>query len=585
MTDHNDPTVPMGDPESQPIPAESTETATDFTQTAADAGAATATEPALVPPPESPKKGRTGKVVLLAVGLAAIVGGGAFAYTQLTGGEKANTPEEAVEGFYRSFERGDFIGMSKSLAPGERDVLLDSLVPFTGELARLEILKKDFTLDKVDGYTAKVINYKATSKPLRADLASVTVTGGKLSATFNPKDLPYGDFLRDQFGKQIDEAESSTATTDLRVGSDDSPLIVQKVGKRWYISGNYSLAEAARRDADKAYGVPVKGGGVAARGAKTPELAVSEMLQASANLDVRRVIELLPPDEFAALHDYAGQFIGDAEKAVAETRKQYTLTLTPKLSVESLAADRRLVTLVDLPMSFRAEINGQKIVVDYKDKAAKASFTSKEGEDLRAEYKGNCATVVLDGETKKGCGRDGLAKLFTDLVGTPLDLSTLPATTGGLSGPCGTTKKANVGFTVIKRDGLWYVSPFRTMFDAMTATAKTLDRKTLDCVVKEVRKLVDSSSNSTSSVFQTGTGETAVDSSSDTVASFSDDPIANTPACIEVHTREGAGDTVPSDLYDKCFEEAFGETSSDTVSSNTDTFDTAAVDSVLPPLS
>ncbi len=565
MTDHNDPTVPMEGPDdvgATPLPDASMVTNVEDRASAA-------TETPSLTPPVPPKKGRAGKVALLAVGLAAIAGGGAFAYTQLTGGEKANTPEEAVEGFYRSFERGDFIGMSNALAPGERDVLLDSLVPFTGELSRLEILKKDFTLNKVDGYTAKLSNYKATSKPLRADLASVTVTGGKLRATLNPKDLPFGDFLRDQFGKQIDEAESSTDTSDLRVGSDSSPLIVQKVGKRWYISGNYSIAEAARRSADKPYKVPVKGGGVPAKGAKTPELAVSEMLQAGANLDVRRVIELLPPDEFAALHDYGGQFIDDAEKTVADTRKQYTLTLTPKLETSSLAADRRLVTLVDLPMSFRAEINGQKIVVDYKDKAAKASFTSKEGEDLRAEYKGNCATVVLDGETKKGCGRDGLAKLFTDLTGTPLDLSTLPATTGGLSGPCGTPKRANVGFTVIKRDGLWYVSPLRTMFDAMTAEAKTLDRKTLDCVVKEVRKLVDGSSNNTSSVFQDGTGESAVDTStdlSDTQASFSDSPIADTPACIEVRTREGAGDTVPSDLYDKCFSEAFGETSSDTYS-------------------
>lgn len=557
MTDHNDPTVPLGGLEPMPTPSagESTVSGTWAEATVMSTG---------LPPSSPPKKGKAGRIALVALGVVAIGGGGAFAFTQLTGGEKANTPEQAVEGFYRSFERGDFVGMSKAVVPGERDVFLDSLVPLASEMSRLEILEKDFTFDKVKGVSAKLSNYKATSKPLRADLAAVTVTGGKLKATINPKDFPFGDFLRKQFGKQIDEAEASTSTTDLRVGSGDSPLIVQKIGKRWYISGNYSIAEAARRDMDEPFKVPVKGGGVAAKGAKTPELAVSEMLQASANLDVRRVIELLPPDEFAALHDYAGEFIVDAEKGVADTRKQYKFTVTPKLEVSSLASDRRLVTIVDMPMSFRAEINGQKIAIDYKNKAGTASFTSKDGEDLRAEYKGSCATVKLDGETKKGCGRDGIAKLFTDITGTPLDLSTLPATTGGLSGPCGTTRKANLGFTVIKRDGLWYVSPLRTMLDDMTATMKTLDRSTLDCLVKEVRKLVDSSSNSNSSVFQDGTGEDATvnatfDTVADTLPVFSDGPLADTPTCLEVNKLEAAGETVPKDLYDQCFAEAFGD--------------------------
>jgi hypothetical protein len=569
MTDYNDPTVPQDGPEPTPTPAGGEPTVSSAS------AEATATSTA-IPPSAPPKKGKAGRVALVALGVVAIGGGGAFAFTQLTGGEKANTPEQAVEGFYRSFERGDFVGMSKALAPGERDVFLDSIVPLASEMSRLEILEKDFTFDKVKGVNATLSNYKATSKPLRADLAAVTVTGGKLKATVNPKDFPFGDFLRDQFGKQIDEAEASTSTTDLRVGSGDSPLIVQKIGKRWYISGNYSIAEAARRDMDEPFKVPVKGGGVAAKGAKTPELAVSEMLQASANLDVRRVIELLPPDEFAALHDYAGEFIDDAEKGVADTRKQYTFTVTPKLAVSDLASDRRLVTILDMPMSFRSEINGQKIAIDYKNKGGTASFTSKDGEDLRAEYKGNCATVKLDGETKKGCGRDGIAKLFTDITGTPLDLSQLPATTGGVKGPCGTARKAKLGFTVIKRDGLWYVSPLRTMFDGMTAAMKTLDRSTLDCLVKEVRKLVDSSSNNNSSVFQDGTGEDAtIDSTFDTVADtlpvFNDDPIAQTPACIEVNTREAAGDTVPSDLYDQCFSEAMGDVSAspDTVAVDT----------------
>lgn len=532
-------------------------------------------------PPPAPAKGRGGRIALGVVGIVGIVAGGAFAYTQLTGGEKANTPEQAVEGFYRAFERRDFIGMSKSLAPGERDVLLDSMVPMVGELSRLEILKKDFTLDKVEGYTAKVSNYKAKSKRIRSDLAAVTVTGGNLEATIDPKNLPFGDFIRKQFGKQLDEAESSTSTSPLRVGTESSPLIVQKIGKRWYISGNYSFAEAARRASDNPFAVPAKGSGVPAKGAATPEAAVSDFLQAGADLNLRRVIELLPPDEFAALHDYAGQFIVDAERSAADLQKQYTFKLSPKLATTSLGSDRRIVTIVDLPMTFKAVVNEQSIDVEYKNKTAKAVFSSDGKEDLRADYRGDCLTIVQEGETKKGCGRDGLAKLFTDLTGTPIDFTSIPATTGGLSGPCGKFAQPKLGFTVIKRDGLWYVSPFRTMLDTMTNSMKILERKDLDCIVKETKKVVDenqddlfgtSSSSSSSSLpsltdeaFPTDTSvpfDTS-DTTPVTADPFADDtfasgPLVDTPACREMDAAQQAGEEPSLEVANQCMADAFG---------------------------
>lgn len=445
--------------------------------------------------PTAPGRGRVGRVAIAVIGVLGIGAGTAFAVSQLTGGEKSNTPEEAVESFYRAVETGDFIGLAKTLAPGERDVMLDSLVPLVNEMSRLEILEKDFDLEKVKGYTAKLSDYKATASLLRPDLAAVTVTGGNLNATFDPKDLPFGDFLRDQFGKQIDEAETTTSSSSLSVGSDDSPIVVQKVENRWYLSANYSIAEAARNESKTPFAVPAEGTGVPARGAKSPEGAVSEMMQAGAELNLRRVIELLPPDEFAALHDYAGQFIPDAERELADLRKQYSLTLRPKLRATRIADDRSLVQITDVPLEFTSTINEQRIRVSYADREGSASFTSADGEDLRATYKDNCLDVVLNGENKRGCGRDGLAKLFTDLTGVPIDFTSLPATTGGISGPCAAKRRAVVGFTVIKRDGLWYVSPTRTMFDAMTATMKTLDRSNLDCLVKQTKKVIDSSSN------------------------------------------------------------------------------------------
>ena len=208
--------------------------------------------------------------------------------------------------------------MAKALAPGERDIMLDSMVPMATELSRLEILDKNLDLNKVEGYSAKVSNFKATSKTIRADLAEVRVTGGNIRGSIDPKKLPIGAFLRDILGEELDNAEVSSTDEPLRVGDQDDPLIMQKIGKRWYLSLNYTVAEAARRGSGDSFAVPPIGGGVPAKGAESPEGAVSEMMTAAGHFDVRRMIELLPPDEFAALHDYAGQFIGDAEDAVVE---------------------------------------------------------------------------------------------------------------------------------------------------------------------------------------------------------------------------------------------------------------------------
>ena len=538
--------------------------------------------------PAAPKR-RAGRIALAVIGVLGIGAGTAFAVTQLTGGEKSNTPEEAVESFYRAVETGDFIGLAKTLAPGERDVMLDSLVPLVNELSRLEILEKEFDLEKVKGYTAKLSDYKATATLLRPDLAAVRVTGGNLNATFDPKNLPFGDFLRDQFGKQIDEAEATTSSSSLSFGSDDSPIVVQKVGNRWYLSVNYSIAEAARNESKTPFAVPARGRGVPARGARTPEAAVAEMMQAGARLDLRRVIELLPPDEFAALHDYSGEFIPDAERQVADFRKQYSLRLRPKLRTTKLADDRSLVQITDVPLEFTSTINEQRISVSYANREGSASFTSADGEDLRAEYKDNCLNLVLDGEKKRGCGRDGLAKLFTDLTGTPIDFTSLPATTGGINGPCTAKRKAVVGFTVIKRDGLWYVSPTRTMFDAMTATMKTLDRANLDCLVKETKKVIDSSGRSltgsdvaaqAATTPQFGSEPPSSDpSTSADDAVQAEDPVvigadtynemftadsmgnatllADTPACREFKAKSDAGESPSAEVIDQCFSDAF----------------------------
>ena len=94
---------------------------------------------------------------------------------------------------------------------------------------------------------------------------------------------------------------------------DTATLVTIKDGDGWHVSLWYSVAEAARKDAGKP--APEFGQGVEAKGADSPEAAVEELFASMGTLDVRRMIELTPPDEMAALHDYAPLFLDDAEAA------------------------------------------------------------------------------------------------------------------------------------------------------------------------------------------------------------------------------------------------------------------------------
>ena len=544
-------------------------------------------------PGEPPKKKR--RLALLGVGLGVLglAGGAAFAITQIKGTEKANTPEQAIETFYRAFENGDAIGLAKTLAPGERDVMLDSMVPMLTEMSRLKVLEKDFDPAKIKGYTAKLTAFKAKSNVVRPDLAHVVVTSGKLSTTFNPNDLPFGDFVRKLGGDDLKKSKSTTQSSD--IGSKaDNPFVVQKIGKRWYLSMNYSIAETARLQSEDPFKVPLKGGGVAAKGAATPEAAVSDMMQAMADLNTRRIIELLPPDEFAALHDYAGQFIDQATDAVKDGKKQYKLTVTPQLLTSKIADDRVVVTIKDLPFKLKVDNPDVKLKADYAAKVLNASldtkdgskgqltwknqildgsFTSPEGEKVSAKYAKECLTITVDGDEKKGCGQEGLAKLFSDITGQPIDTSTLNTDGLGFSSKCKPTNngKPTIGFTVIKREGAWYVSPTRTMLDSITAVMKKLEPKDIECLRDQIETSIKSLSNQNDN--PDAIDPTFIDPTDPNADPFASDTFPE----FTVDTSIASDDIFADDTFSNATD------SSDTFSvDETFSFDTFAVEDTLP---
>ncbi len=198
------------------------------------------------------------------------------------------------------------------------------------------------------------------------------MTKGRFSARVDPKELPVGPFLRDLLGDTLEDAEP-VSESEL-VDEDDDPLVVHKVGKRWYVSLNWSIGAAGRTT------LPPVGAGVPAKGAATPEAAVSDLMTAMADLDVRRMIELMPPDELPALHDLAGEYIDDVERDLEEVRDFYELRVQPQLRTTELAGDRVLVSIVDLPMQLQVDVEGNRLRAEYGKRALSGSVETEAGD-------------------------------------------------------------------------------------------------------------------------------------------------------------------------------------------------------------
>jgi hypothetical protein len=401
------------------------------------------------------------------------------------------------------------IGLARSLAPGERDVMLDSMVPMVEELSRLEVLRRDVDLERVPGFSATVKDFRATSTLLRDDVAAVRVTDGSISTRIDVDQLPIGSFLRDLLGDALDDPDPLTDTSRIS-GDEDDPIVVQKVGKRWYVSLNWSVGAAGRTR------LPAAGGGVPAKGAVSPEAAVTDLMTAMADLDVRRMIELMPPDELPALHDLAGEFVGDAEEAVREVRGFYDLSLRPELRTTELAGDRVLVSLVDLPMNLTVDANGNRLSLQYAKRALSGTFgassgerarfegdltkrmfsgslSTPAGENLRASFAEDCLSLDLDGDEKRACGNEEIASLFSELTGAEIsadDLSGTGAATGAECRPASARPKPALGFVTVKRKGFWYVSPSRTMLVSVTESLRQLDRASLDCIRDQLEQQI-----------------------------------------------------------------------------------------------
>jgi hypothetical protein len=408
------------------------------------------------PPGPAPVAPKPRHIIGLSIAAVAVLLAGLFALNSVNGGaDEAKTPEQAVQRFFDALDKEDAIGMLESLSPAERDIFTPAIRGLAGELTRLGIIG-NVDLGRVPGVDFKVEGLQLRSEEVMPGIARVTLLAGTLSVSTVPDKIPVGDVLRkliEANGGDV-SLDRSTSSTDLD-GSDSEFLVAVQQGRGWSLSLGFTIAEQARHAADAPLPDPAKA--VKAVGASSPDEAVKQFLDAAADLDLERVIALMPPDEMAPLQLYAQLFLPDVKDSIDSFKQDNGFTLAIRdldLRDSSIAGGTRV------------QVKGGTVEIDERDGHL----------ELTVDAEG-CVTA-----TAHGSFRDSLGGDFGDGNKVcPSDVKDkLGDQSGALDALQATVGRATVGILVVSRGGKFFVSPTRTIFDVVLQVLKAVDRKDLE---------------------------------------------------------------------------------------------------------
>lgn len=383
---------------------------------------------------EAPASRRLALRVGLALGIAGMLAGGLY-FARSFGSSTSGgaTPTAAVARFFDALAEEDAIGVLETVAPAERRLLVDPLQAITKELSRLRILGPNASLADVNGLELEFFGLGFKEEELTPGITAVVVEEGRVRSRFDPRGGLLGTFVT-----KLMEADSLRAgQAALNFADEDVTVATVKDGAEWYVSIGYTVAENVRRESGSV--LPRFGQGVAV-GAPTPEKAVEELLRAAAGLEMSRLLQLAPPGEAAALHDYAQLFITELGVAAHEARGFFTAEVTD-VDLSSKETAPGVATVEVERIGFNYEIP------DF---------------GLRIEYDGECTVLRFEGERPERICEGGAGPAM------PFYL------------PFEEFPKADVGFVVVEERGEWFVSPIRTLLQGALAYLKATDLGELD---------------------------------------------------------------------------------------------------------
>jgi hypothetical protein len=317
--------------------------------------------------------------------------------------------------------------------PGERDALRAPLQDLVHELSRLGVLSKNIDLSKVSGLGLTFSGLQFSTSSLDADHVFVQSTAGTLTARFDPKSAPLGDFVRNLAGPALQGAP--TTSTEPLTGDNAVRLVAVRQSGHWYVSIAYSIAEGERRGAN---GPPPQfNAGIQPAGAASAEDATRTLIRSLVAVDLPHVVAVLAPDESAAIRDYAGSSLARSAQDLGIFGDHFTIDLKTLDLTSEVHADDTLVKIKHM------------------------TFTATSGH-VRVDYDGTCFKSQGLPVPPSLCGNQ-----LAQLSGVPL-----------------ATTKPDVGFVCVKVGGSWYVSPTRTVLEDITAVLRTLKPSDLTSLMR-----------------------------------------------------------------------------------------------------
>lgn len=472
----------------------------------------------LTPPPEAPEvSSSSSKLPWVAAVLAALVllgGGGFFALTAFTSTGGADSPEEAADAMFEAINNEDFVTLGELIEPSERRTIVEPLITeILPELQRLDVLSDEADASNVEGVDLEFsdLTYRVEAVPDAPDMMHVFLTGGEFATEFNAAEFPFSDEYREMMGDDLQDDPRSVEPIE----PSELPLTFVERDGKWYFSGWFSFAEAARIDAGER--LPLASEAPPALGSDSPEAAVEAMMDEIVELDLAGMIGRMDPDEQAALYRYSPLFIADGQGGLDEFRQF--------LNEENIAWDIRdfdfeveadgddaIVTIrsftfditspdFDLTMTYGREaisasvnageagsgsleatltrwtiegvVDGEpfsmEVIIDPEAGQINGTgnFAGEVGDgEFTIDPEGVCSqySVTFGGETEEGCAEDNMSSGDVEmLTNYETAFDQWPDEFPGIQ------------ISTRRTDGEWYVSPISTGFDGALAFMQALE--------------------------------------------------------------------------------------------------------------
>ena len=419
--------------------------------------------------PHPQKKSRRGLIIGLVVALVAAVGGGAtWLAIALSSSTGAASPGEAADTLMSAVQEGDVIGMMDSLTPAESAVLSDMVTDYVEELKRIEVLDPGANPDDLSGVdieaTEELVFDPSRAKKLNDHLTMAALTDGTLQLSGRFADIPLAKSFKDAVIPPEVQAElqaqdaNETLDVGAMVAETGRPIYVATVlvDGEWYPSLFHTIAFYGLEDAGEQWPSST----TPAVGAASPNEALKALIEGVRTTDIRRVIEIMPPDEMAVLHDLGPLLI---EKIDADPDSQQDLPFE----------------LVKLETEEESVSGGTRLTL--RELEVRSTDGSTPG-TIALSRTGECYTLRMDQETQQMCSNDLAEQMRADV---PDDIP--PAAVEPIIEIVQAFFTESVGVVTVEVDGKHYVSPLRTFSDLGLTLLKSVEPEHIRALVAAMK--------------------------------------------------------------------------------------------------